>query len=73
MTDTQPEQVKYFTDEGEQLVTLDPEPYYGSGDAGEPDRVHSPWPSIVFVLGWMVIIAFTIISITLGLAWILHG
>lgn len=73
MPDTQSEQVKYYTEEGEQLVTVYPESYYEPGVAGVLDDAGSPWPSIVFVLGSMAIIAFSIVGCVVGLAWILHG
>lgn len=61
------EQVKYFTDNGEEIITLGNPPL--SELPTIDDEPGSPWPAIVLVLGTFVIAA----SFVLGIVWILHG
>lgn len=69
MTDDTGTKVKYFTADGEEIVSLDP-------DTADPIPVQTsmfqaanPWPSVVFVLGSLVIF----FGFILGMVWILHG
>lgn len=69
------QQVKYFKDSGEEVVTLEDE----LATDGTPHVPHqeamytSPWPPIVFVLASLFIVLTCAGSVIVGLAWIFNS